>query len=193
MLGLPLAGYTAVLLSNTAVPVWQGSRRTLPSLFVASAVSGAASLLEMMELRPREARIVRRFAVLGKLAELASMAAVEREASRVERVGRALREGVGGALLMGARVLTVASLGLSLLPGHSRRRGVASGVLGTAGAVAFKFGVFHAGVASSADPRATFQQQRAGHGAEGVTGTAAVTGPAGGRQEVVARPRPGRW
>src|SRR5207237_9618018 len=42
-LGGPLAAYTGVLLANTAVPMWQASRRSLPPLFVASAVSGAAS------------------------------------------------------------------------------------------------------------------------------------------------------
>ena len=33
VLGLPLATYTAVLISNTAVPVWQQSRRILPLVF----------------------------------------------------------------------------------------------------------------------------------------------------------------
>ena len=36
------------------------------------------------------------------------------------------------------------------------------GLLGTAGALALRFAVFHAGKASSRDPRATFLQQRGG-------------------------------
>src|SRR5207249_919553 len=84
--GLPLAGYTAVLLSNTAVPVWSQSRRSLPALFVSSAISSAASLLELMTLSPHEARIVHRFGVAGKVGELAAINAVENEAGRVERV-----------------------------------------------------------------------------------------------------------
>src|SRR5207244_7054583 len=35
ILGLPLTGYTGVLLANTAVPLWQEGRTALPPLFVA--------------------------------------------------------------------------------------------------------------------------------------------------------------
>jgi formate-dependent nitrite reductase membrane component NrfD len=175
--GMPLAGYTAVLISNTAVPVWQATRRTTPPLFIASAVASAGSLLQMMKLNDSERRIVRRFAVAGALAELASSFALEREAGTVERVARPLHEGAGGALLKAAKALTGASLLLTVLPGASRLQRLAAGVLGTAGAIAVKFGIFEAGKASARDPRATFHQQRAGYGAAEVTGEAAVTEP----------------
>jgi formate-dependent nitrite reductase membrane component NrfD len=42
-IGLPLCTYTGVLVANTAVPIWQGTRRTLPVLFGASGAAGAAS------------------------------------------------------------------------------------------------------------------------------------------------------
>ncbi|HVT19521.1 MAG TPA: NrfD/PsrC family molybdoenzyme membrane anchor subunit [Thermoanaerobaculia bacterium] len=162
LLGLPLAGYTAVLLANTAVPVWQASRRSLGGLFIGSAASGAASLLGLMPLAAREERIVHRFGVAGKVAELAAMSAVEHEAGRVAEVGRPLRAGLSGGLWQAARLATAASLALSLLPGGSRRRRVAAGLLGTAGAIGLRYAVFHAGKASARDPRATFRQQRAG-------------------------------
>lgn len=158
--GLPLAGYTAVLLSNTAVPVWQEARRALPPLFVASAVSSAASLLSLMALAPAEERVVRRFGALGNLAELTAAAAVERQASRVERVGRPLREGPSGWLWMWARAMTAASLAVSLLPAGRRLRRL-SGLLGTAGGILLRFAVVSAGRASTRDPRATFHVQRA--------------------------------
>jgi hypothetical protein len=164
-LGMPLAGYTAMLLSNTAVPLWQATRRTLPPLFVGSAMASAASLLDLMRLEPREERAAHRFGLAGKVAELAASVMVERDASRVERVGRPLRQGPSAVLWRGARVLTAASLALSLLPRPSRLRHIASGVLGTAGAIALRFAVFEAGKASSRDPRATFHQQRTGMGA----------------------------
>jgi formate-dependent nitrite reductase membrane component NrfD len=184
IIGLPMAGYTAVLLSNTAIPVWQGTRKALPWLFAASSVSGAASLLDLEALDRREEKVVKRFGTAGKVAELAAMAAVERQAGRVERVGRPFREGVSGALWRASKALTVASLGLAVLPGGSRRSRVASGLLGTAGAVALRFAVFHAGKASAGDPRTTFHQQRAGLGAAELTGKGAVTGP-GDRRAVV--------
>jgi formate-dependent nitrite reductase membrane component NrfD len=183
VVGMPLAGYTAVLVSNTAVPLWQGTRRTLPVLFTASAMSGAASALDLLDLEDREERVVDRFGTVGKIAEIVAMAAVEREADRVERVGRPLRQGVSGALWKAARGLTAGSLLLSLLPAKSRRSRVLSGLLGTAGALALRFAVFHAGKASARDPGATFEQQRGGRGAVEVTGRPAITGP-GGRRSV---------
>ncbi|HSK80243.1 MAG TPA: NrfD/PsrC family molybdoenzyme membrane anchor subunit [Thermoanaerobaculia bacterium] len=162
LLGLPLAGYTAVLLGNTAVPVWQSTRRTLPHLFISTSVSGLASLFGLMPaLAPEEEKVVDRFGTIGKMVDLAAMAVMEREASRVETVGRPLREGLSGTLWKAARGLTAASLVLSLLPGKARAQKIAGSLLGTAGAIALRFAVFHAGKASARDPRATFRQQRA--------------------------------
>jgi formate-dependent nitrite reductase membrane component NrfD len=175
VVGMPLAGYTAVLLANTAVPVWQAARKSLPVLFTASAMSGAASLLDLMDLGEREERVVRRYGLAGKLAELAAMVAVERDAGRVGRVRRPFREGVAGALWRASKVLGGASLVLSLLPGTGRGKRAISGLLGSAGSLALRFAVFHAGRASARDPRATFQQQRQGHGAAETTGRLAVT------------------
>jgi len=110
---------------------------------------------------PREAAIVHRFGTVGKLADLAAMAAVERDTGRVETVGRPLHEGLSGALWKAARALTATSLAVSLLPGRSRVKRAADALLGTAGAVALRFAVFHAGKASARDPRATFRRQRA--------------------------------
>jgi len=181
-LGAPLAGYTAVLLTNTAVPVWEQPRRSFPPLFVASAVTSAASLLDLMELSEREERLVWHFGVAGKAAELATAVAVEREAARVERVAKPLKEGLSGALWKAAKALTGVSLLASLVPiGEKRTRRKVAGLLGTAGAIALRFALWQAGKASARDPRATFELQRRGHGAAEVTGIPAVTGPGGKR------------
>lgn len=42
VLGMPLATYTAVLLGNSAVPVWMATRKSLPLLFGASSAAGLA-------------------------------------------------------------------------------------------------------------------------------------------------------
>lgn len=160
-LGLPLAGYTAVLLGTTAVPFWQEARRGLPVLFIGSSMSSAASFFDLGGLTRRERRAVHAFGTAGKVVELAAMAAIEHGTSRVERVGRPLHEGVSGALWTAAKALTAASLLASILPGRSRRRTLAAGLLGTAGALALRFAVVQAGKASAHDPRASFAQQRA--------------------------------
>jgi formate-dependent nitrite reductase membrane component NrfD len=164
-LGPALAGYTAVLVSNTAVPVWQQTRRSLPPLFVASAVSSAASLLELLHLNERDAEAVHRFGIAGKLAELLAAFALDREAALVEVVAKPLKQGRAGAMWKASKLLTAISLALSLLLRRSRTKTVASALLGTAAGIAVRFAVMEAGKASAADPRATFQMQRAGHGA----------------------------
>ncbi len=93
LLGLPLAGYTAVLLGNTAVPVWQASRKSLPPLFIGTSMSGVAALFGFLPLAPRERQAVDRFGTVGKIVDLVSMAAVERDAAEVEPVARPLRRG----------------------------------------------------------------------------------------------------
>jgi hypothetical protein len=177
MLGGPLAGYTAVLISNTAVPVWQSTRRTSPPAFMASAMAAAAGLLQLTPLTEREGRIVRRFAIAGMVAELAAERTLHREAARVERVGRPLKEGRAGLMLRAAKALSGASLLLNLAPGRSRGKTVAAGLTGTLGSLALKWGLFEAGKASARDPRATFHQQRAGSGAAEITSRAVVAGP----------------
>lgn len=171
LLGMPLSGYTAVLLGTTAVPVWQAARRSLPHLFIGTSVSGLASLFGLLPvaLSPREEKIVERFGAVGKVVDLAAMAVVELEAKRVEPVGRPLEEGLPGALWQAARILTGASLVLSLVPGRGRAKRFAGGLLGTAGALALRFAVFHAGKASARDPRASFSRQREGGGGGGLS------------------------
>ena len=160
LFGMPLSGYTAVLLGNTAVPFWQETRRSLPHLFIGSSVSGLASLFGLLPLSDRERTVVERFGLAGKVIDLAAMAVVEREAGRVETVARPLREGLPGALWNAARAMTAASLALLLLPGRSRLKRVTEGLLGTVGALTLRFAVFHAGRASAQNPRATFPTQR---------------------------------
>jgi formate-dependent nitrite reductase membrane component NrfD len=159
LLGLPLSGYTAVLLSSTAVPAWQSARRSLPWLFVTSAAAGAASLLEATELNDKEERIVRRFGAIAKAGELIAMAAVGKEASQIERVGRPYKQGAGGSLIRTAKIAAVIGFVASSL-GKSRTTRLVGAAAGTIAAAAFKWGVFAAGRESTRDPRATFELQR---------------------------------
>ncbi|MEA2475932.1 MAG: hypothetical protein QOC87_131 [Actinomycetota bacterium] len=158
-LGLPITGYTAVLLANTAVPVWQEMGAALPASFVASAAVSAASLLEMTELSEEEAIAVRVFAVTSKCCESIAATVVERRARAVPEVGRALDSPRAKGLLSLARISVGVAAAMSLVSGKSRAGRRAAGLLGTIGAAAHKFGVFYAGEASARDPQATFAQR----------------------------------
>jgi formate-dependent nitrite reductase membrane component NrfD len=159
-LGLGLSGYTGVLLSQTAVPLWQTSYRTTPILFLASGAASAASFFEFFGLNACEARAVGWFGRMGKIVELAATLALEKDAKRIERVGRPLSSGFGGFLWQGAKAFTVASAIVSVLPGESRSKRVVAGMLGTVAGICLRFGIFYAGKASARDPHASFAQQR---------------------------------
>jgi hypothetical protein len=157
--GLPLAGYTGVLLANTAVPLWQNAWANLPPVFVASAAASVASAMEILPLSPAEHRVARRMAVTGKLAELGADVALERQLQRVERVGRPLDQGLSGALWKAAKTCKAASLLCSVLPRKPAWLRICGGVLGTAGALCTRFSLFHGGRASARDPHATVLAQ----------------------------------
>jgi DMSO reductase anchor subunit len=169
VMGLPLAGYTGVVLADTAIPAWQEARRMLPVMFIGSAVAGTASILEIMDLSAREERAARLFGVIGKTVELGGMFAIEREAGRIAHVCVPYHRRRSGFLWKAAKALSLASLVLSVVPGKSKRKHVVAGVLGTFGAITNRFAMIEVGKASAADPRATFRMQREGHGAAQVT------------------------
>jgi hypothetical protein len=164
ILGAPLTTYTAVLTSNSAIPLWQQTRRSLPALYAGSAICAATSILELTNLSPAELRVVERYARWGKLTEIASSIAVEQDAKRVPGVEKPLSEGLSGSLWKASKACTAASLALSALPGKSPLKRRAAAVLGLAGSVGAKWAIFRAGFASARDPQATFAMQRAGHG-----------------------------
>lgn len=160
MLGLGLAGYSGVLLSQTAVPLWQTSYRITPVLFLYSGAAAAASFFEFFKLNSREASAVEWFGSIGKITELAATFALERNARRIKRVGRPLTTGFSGFLWQSAKAFTIASALISIFPGKSRPKRVAAGVLGSLAGICLRFGLFYAGKSSARDPRASFEQQR---------------------------------
>jgi formate-dependent nitrite reductase membrane component NrfD len=177
LLGMPLATYTAVLISNSAVPVWASARRSLPVLFGASSMATLGAIYDLLPMDRTERCITDRFSFVGRAAELAAGMVVEREAGRVPRVARPLQRGVSGALWKASKALTFASLAVSVLPVNRRARRIATGTLGLLGSFALRWAIFQAGKASALDPRASFAVQRAGLAGAEATGCAAVASP----------------
>lgn len=160
--GLALATYTGVLVSNSAVPVWQECRRVLPILFGASAAASAGAIFDLLSEGERARNITYIFGLGGRIAELSASVAMERTASRIPSVGRPLKRGLSAVLWRTATALTGASIVAMLWTGRSRRARTIAGALGIGGSLIMRFAVEQAGKASALDPRASFHQQRAG-------------------------------
>jgi DMSO reductase anchor subunit len=156
-LGLPVATYTAVLVSNTAVPVWSEARWELPLSFAASAAASAGAAAALAT--PVEhAAPARRLAIGGALIESAVTEIMEK---RLGELGEPYSEGVSGKLTMAAKALTVAGAALMAAGARRSRPVVAAGAAALlAGSVCERWAVFKAGFASAEDPRYTVAPQR---------------------------------
>lgn len=156
VLGPAVATYTAVLLSDTAVPSWHEGYRELPFVFAGSAAT-AATGLALAAAPTAEAGPARRMAVLGAALELGAFRAMKR---RMGLVAEPFDQGRPYLLLRAAELLTVGGTALALFGGRDRRLALAAGACLLTGSAALRFGVFHAGVASAEDPRYTVVPQR---------------------------------
>ena len=148
-LGLPLAGYTGALSSDTPVPLWRAMRRTLPPLFLISGISSALALVNLGSLTNHERRLIGRLGRVLDIAELVVTVAAEREAKQVAEVGATLEEGPGARMWKLSTTLTVGTLAMSLLPAGSRAVRTLQAAMGLAGSWALKAGVFEAGLTSA--------------------------------------------
>jgi formate-dependent nitrite reductase membrane component NrfD len=152
-----VASYTAVLLTQTAVPSWHDAHPFLPFVFTGSAAAAAGGL--GMAFTPmREAAPARRFALVGAAVELAASRVLP---SRMGLVGEAYTTGHAHRLRTRSELLTAAGIvSTALLARRSRLGAVASGLALMAGSAYQRFAVFEAGVASTKDPRYVVVPQR---------------------------------
>ena len=152
-----VATYTAVLVSDTAVPAWHDASRHLPFVFAASAAAAAGGVAGAV-VDPAAAGPARRMALAGAAAELVAGARMERA---MGLSGEPYAEGRAGRWNRAARALTAAGAAGTLLGRRRRPVAVASGVALAAGSACTRFAVFFAGVQSAEDPRYTVVPQRA--------------------------------
>ncbi|MFF0777478.1 NrfD/PsrC family molybdoenzyme membrane anchor subunit [Streptomyces sp. NPDC003720] len=158
VLGPAVATYTAVLLSDTAVPSWHEGYRQLPYVFAGSAAT-AASGLALAAAPVGEAGPARRMAALGAVLELGAFRLMK---GRLGLAAETFEQGRPHRLLRAAEALTAGGAALALLSGrvHDRRLSVAAGAALLSGSAALRFGVFQAGVDSAEDPKYTVVPQR---------------------------------
>ncbi len=160
-----VASYTAVLLSQTAVPAWREAYPYLPFVFAGSAAASGGGwgmlLAPMSESGP-----ARRMAVAGAGLEVAASRVMERrlglsaeayttgKAHRLRQLSEALTLGGAVGAVVGRNRALVAASGLALLAGSALQR----------------FGVFEAGVESTRDPKYVVVPQRERLNASATTG-----------------------
>ncbi len=160
--GAMLATYTGVLVSNTVIPFHQETRRWTPVMFGCSAMASAASMLDLLPECCGGPGITFWYGMAGRVGEIASGRMLERAAgANASRVAEPLRSGATGAMWRASAAMTIGSLVLSVLPGKSRSRRAAASVLGLCGSLLVRLAIHYAGKRSAAEPRATFELQRA--------------------------------
>ncbi len=162
LLGPAVASYTAVLVSDTAVPAWHDAYREMPFVFTGSAAMAAGGL-GLLAAPAGESGPARNLALAGQVME---MLAFERMTRRMGMTAEPYHRGRGGAYIrvgqvLGALGATGAALSPAVPTGRARR--VVAAVSGAAlvgASVATRWGVFHAGMDSARDPKYTVVPQR---------------------------------
>jgi hypothetical protein len=152
-----VASYTAVLLSQTAVPAWNEAQQELPFIFTASAAASAGGL-GMIIAPLGQAAPARRLASYGAVVELAASRRLE---NRLGLVGEAFLTGDARHHLERASTLTALGvLGSMLFGRRSRLAAAASGAALLVAGLHERLGLLHAGIQSTKDPKYVVQPQR---------------------------------
>ncbi|GLZ56009.1 NrfD/PsrC family molybdoenzyme membrane anchor subunit [Actinomycetospora sp. NBRC 106378] len=156
VVGPALATYTAVLISNTAVPTWHEAHRHLPVLFAGSAAAAGGGF-GLVAASVRDNEPAARLAVAGALVELVTEEKMTRDLGLLADVydkGRA-------KTLMTASKACLAVGAVGAVVGRRKRWAAAlSGLALMAGSALTRFGVFDAGIASANDPAHIVVPQR---------------------------------
>ena len=148
LLGPGLATYTAVLITDTAVPAWHEAHRELPFVFAGSAAASAGAAAAI--LTPAEAAgPARRLAVLGAVGELAAAAAMKR---RLGALAQPYEREPVRSLDRLAQSSSIAGAAILGLLGRRRPAAILGGALVLAGSICQRFAIFRAGF-DSARPR----------------------------------------
>jgi formate-dependent nitrite reductase membrane component NrfD len=146
LLGPALATYTAVLVGQTSVPVWERARTRLPALFASSAAASAGGLACVVTPEPHT-RAARLLAVGGAISEVACARAMRRVLGDHEVV---YRRSPAALYARTAEGLTLSGLGLVGVLGRRRWAAVAGGMALLGGSLCQRLAIWRAGPESAA-------------------------------------------
>jgi hypothetical protein len=155
-----LASYTAALITDTAVPAWHDGHREMPFVFAGSAAMAAGGS-GLLAAPVSESQPASNLALFGVGVEAI---AFERMTRRMGMTAEPYRSGRAGAYIRAGQVLSVLGVAGAVLgrTGGTRGRAISalSGASLLAASAATRWGIFHAGLASAADPKYTVVPQR---------------------------------
>lgn len=156
-IGPMIATYTAVLVADTATPVWHEGRRELPFVFASSALASAGAATNALSALDRAASpIAGRLTAVGVVSEVASMELMRR---RLGELDTYRNDPAAHRFALAATVLSIVG-GLTALLTRRRTPTVLASLAVLAGSVCERFAVMRAGTASANDPRSVLTQQR---------------------------------
>lgn len=155
-LGPLMTTYTAALVANTAIPVWQQARRELPAVFAASAAASAGAATTLVTTSD-ETALARRVAVAGAVAELGVSTLMDRN---LGELAEPYHQGQAGRLERAAKLLTGSGAAVLALSRGSRGVDRLGSLLVLGGAASKRWAVFEAGFQSARDPKYVVVPQR---------------------------------
>jgi len=167
LLGGYIASYTGVLLSATANPLWSSGKRHIPAAFVASGLTSACALSNLLSILEGNDRVTRRLERLEMIAgatELAILTHFEKHAGYYGKPlftgarGERLRTYTRGVGILAPMALNILGTVLPLPKPVDAVRGAIASVLTLVGGYILRESMIEAGKDSARDPRAAFVQ-----------------------------------
>jgi hypothetical protein len=157
IVGPAIATYTAVLVADTATPVWHEARRELPTLFAASAAASAGAVTTVLSALsgPRD-RDAARIGALAAVGEVVVATVMKR---RLGPLDTYRTDPAAQRLDHAARVLSIAGAALLALDRRRRASAIAGALAIAAGSACERLAVLRAGTASATDPSSTLHTQ----------------------------------
>ena len=161
ILGAFIGGYTGVLISATANPIWATGKRHIPAMSVCSGLAGAcaanSALLALFGGNASTERKIEKLEIVASLAELAVILAFRKHAGVV---GKPMFEGKHGkkmteyTLIGGIALPTL----LTLVPVHAKWKTLLASTLTLVGGYVLRETLIEAGKESADDPRVSSRQ-----------------------------------
>jgi len=161
VLGAFIAGYTGVLISATAIPLWAIGKRHIPAASVCSGIAGACALNSaLLALRGENERSVHKLERLERVAGLAELGVLLAFRRHAGPLGDPMFGGQRGRMLRDVTLVggIIAPTILSVLPLHNRAKTLLSSALTLAGGYMLRQSLIEGGKGSADDPRAASRQ-----------------------------------